>query len=50
MFVCLSSSSHTHVPNLGCILLAEVSAKNWLTVDLFYACGVVLKCVDVRMV
>jgi len=47
MFLCLSFFSHSHVPNLGCILLAEVSAKSWLTVDLFYVCGVVLKCVCV---
>jgi hypothetical protein len=43
MFFCLSSFSHTHVPNLRCILLAEVSTKIWLTVDLLYACGMVLK-------
>ena len=47
MFLCLSSFSHTCVPNLRCILLAEVSTKSWLTVDLFYACGMVLKCVCV---
>jgi len=28
MFLCLFSSSHTHVPNLGYILLAEVSANS----------------------
>jgi hypothetical protein len=47
-YVLVPSFSHTRVPNLMCILLAEESTKSWLTVDLIYACGVVLKyvCVD----
>jgi len=47
MFLCLSSFCHTHVSNLRCILLAEVSIKSWLAVDLFYTCDMVLKCVFV---
>jgi hypothetical protein len=39
---------YTLVPNSRCSLLGEVSTKHLLTVDLFYACGMVVKYICVN--